>query len=368
MDLQRSPKNRAENLMIVDMMRNDLGRIAHAGSVHVPQLFEVERYRTLFQMTSTVRALTDAPVSEIFRALFPSPSVTGAPKVRTMQIIAELEDSPRGIYTGAMGFMAPGRKAQFNVAIRTVHIDRTKGSAEYGTGGGITWDSVDREEYEECCTKGLVLMGQAPVFELLETLRWRPVHGYFLLSGHLDRLSQSARYFGLSFDEETVRQQLESAALAFGPAPRRVRLLLDERGDVRVESQPMEPGRRTWRIALARRPVDSASRFLYHKTTNRVVYEQARADFPQHDDVILWNENGEVTESCLANVVARVRGEWITPPVSCGLLPGVYRRRLLERGWIRECVIRVDELKNAERLCLINSVRGRIPCRMDAGC
>ena len=363
LDLHRSPKNRAENIMIVDMMRNDLGRIAHTGSVRVPRLFEVERYRTLFQMTSTVQALTDAPVGEIFRALFPAPSVTGAPKVRTMQIIDELEDSPRGIYTGTVGFMAPDRRAQFNVAIRTVHVDRTTGLAEYGTGGGITWDSVDREEYEECCTKGLVLMRPTPPFELLETLLWRPVRGYFLLSGHLDRLSQSARYFGFPFNEKVVRRHLESTALAFGPISQRVRLLLDTGGQIRVESQPLDPGRRIRRVILARRFVDSSSRFLYHKTTNRAVYDDARADFPRHDDVILWNEKGEVTESCMANVVVRIRGKWVTPPVSCGLLPGVYRKHLIEKDRIREGVIRVDELKSAERLCLINSVRGWMPCR-----
>ena len=366
LDLRRSSKNRAENLMIVDMMRNDLGRIARTGSVRVPRLFEVERYRTLFQMTSTVCALTDAPIGEIFRALFPSPSVTGAPKVRTMQIIAGLEDSPRGVYTGAMGFFAPDRKAQFNVSIRTVHVDRAAGSAEYGTGGGITWDSVDDEEHEECCTKGLVLTGRMPPFELLETLLWKPVRGYSLLSKHLDRLSQSAQYFGFPFDDAAIRRRLEAATLAFDRLPQRVRLLLDAGGNIRVESQSMDPGRRTWKVTLAQRPVDSGSCFLYHKTTNRAVYEQARADFPQHDDVILWNEKGEVTESCVANVLVRIRGAWITPPVLCGLLAGVYRRRLLERGLIREGVVRIDELKSAERLCLINSVRGRIPCRIDA--
>lgn len=365
-ELGLSPKNRAENIMIVDMMRNDLGRIARTGSVEVPRLFEVERYRTLFQMTSTVRALTDAPVSEIFRALFPSPSVTGAPKVRTMQIIAELEDSPRGIYTGAVGFLAPGRRAQFNVAIRTVHVDRAAGRAEFGTGGGITWDSVDREEYDECLTKGLVLAGSAPASDLLETLLWRPGRGYFLLDGHLERLSQSARYFGFPVDGRSVRERLETAALAFGPAPQRVRLLLGSCGEIRIESEPLAAGPRTWRVALARGPVDPASPFLYHKTTNRALYDRARADLPGHDDVILWNGRGEITESTIANVAARIRGDWITPPISCGLLPGVYRGHLIERGRLREGTIRLRDLEDAERLALVNSVRGWVPCRLDS--
>ena len=209
-------------------------------------------------------------------------------------------------------------------------------------------------------------MSHTPPFDLLETLLWRPARGYFLLPGHLDRLSQSARYFGFSFDEEAARQHLESAALAFDLAPQRVRLLLEPGGKIRVEPRPLEPGRRTWQVALAWRPVDPASRFLYHKTTNRAVYDEARADFPRHDDVILWNEKGEITESSIANVAARIRGQWITPPVSCGLLPGIYRRHLVEKGRIREGVIRHRDLENAERLALINSVRGWIPCRLDS--
>lgn len=362
--LQQSEKNRAENIMIVDMMRNDLGRIAHTGSIGVPHLFEIERYRTLFQMTSTVTALTDVSVADIFRALFPCSSVTGAPKVRTMQIIAELEKSPRGIYTGAIGFIAPGRKAQFNVAIRTVHVDRKAGLAEYGIGSGIVWDSDTRDEYDECRIKGVVLMDRLPEFSLLETLLWTKAGGYFLLEAHLLRLRNSAAYFGFRIDVQEIGRQLVQEARAFESTRVRVRILVDEHGDVRIEHTPLVSRRRVWRVALAHQPVDPANRFLYHKTTNRSVYEEARAAFPEHDDVILWNAGREVTESSIANLVVRRDGHLITPPVDCGLLPGVYRKHLLEKKRIHEARITVDELARADAIFLVNSVRGWIPCRL----
>jgi para-aminobenzoate synthetase / 4-amino-4-deoxychorismate lyase len=361
--LQQSEKNRAENIMIVDMMRNDLGRIARSGSISVPHLFEIERYRTLFQMTSTVSALTDASLPEIFRALFPCSSVTGAPKVRTMQIIAELEKSPRGIYTGAIGFMAPGRKARFNVAIRTVHVDKKAGLAEYGIGSGIVWDSDTRDEYDECLIKGAVLTTPSPEFSLLETLLWTEAGEYFLLEEHLLRLRNSAEYFGFRIDAQEIQRQLLEGARAFDTRTR-VRLLVDEDGVVRIEHAPLVSHQRVWRVALANKPVDSADRFLYHKTTNRIVYDEARAEFPEHDDVILWNARREVTESSIANVVIRRGGRLITPPVECGLLPGVYRKHLLEKGRIHEGRITVDDLALADAIFLLNSVRGWIPCRL----
>jgi len=373
--LEGSAKNRAENLMIVDMVRNDLGRIARVGSVKVERLFQVERYDTLFQMTSTVTASTDAPIGEVVAALFPCASITGAPKVRTTQIIAELETAARGIYTGAIGFIAPGRKAQFNVAIRTAHIDREAGRAEYGTGGGIVWDSVAEEEYEECRTKALVLLAARPSFRLLETLLWKPAGGYFLLERHLKRLADSGRYFAFAMDVGQVVKRLEDFAERLAPQPQRVRLLVSERGEISLEAEPIQrrsAGRR-WKVALAKRPVQAGDRFLYHKTTHREVYESARAEFPNHDDVILWNEKGEITESTVANVVVRpgspqvvrLKRELITPPVSCGLLAGTYRAHLLEKGRIREGIVTKEALAEAEGIYLINSVRGWIPAVLD---
>lgn len=367
--LCRSQKDRAENIMIVDMMRNDLGRIARTGSVTVPHLFEVERYRTLFQMTSTVQARTSATTGGVLRALFPPASVTGAPKVRTMQIIAELETEPRGVYTGAMGYAAPGGKAQFNVAIRTVHIDKCAGRAAYGVGGGIVWDSVAEKEYEECRTKALVVTTPpSPCFHLLETMLWRPRQGYLFLKEHLDRLSESARYFGFAVDIHHLARRLVRAGARLGDRPHRLRVLASEDGACRIEIEPAPMGARRvpWNVALAARPIDPANPFLYHKTTNRAVYEQARAQCPGRDDVILWNEKEQVTESTVANIVVRIRGRLLTPPVECGLLPGVHRARLLRNGTVREAVVTIADLARAEAVYLVNSVRGWMPCRLDS--
>jgi para-aminobenzoate synthetase/4-amino-4-deoxychorismate lyase len=378
--LRRSAKTRAENLMIVDMVRNDLGRIAVPGSVRVSGLFAVEQYETVWQMTSTVEASTAARLPDILRALFPCASVTGAPKVRTMQIIAELEQSPRGIYTGCMGYLAPDGRAQFNVAIRTAHIDRELERAEYGVGGGILWGSSARREFDECLTKARVLGGGAPSFELLETLLWEPGSGYALLDGHLRRLGASARYFAFDVDAAAVKRRLLADAAAFPRRPRRVRLLVSRTGSVRLETQDCAAGTLTlhppaargpgapaaWRVRLAPEPVRAEDRFLYHKTTRRDVYERARASCPDCDDVILWNASGEVTESTIANIVTRSRGRLLTPPVSAGLLPGVFRERLLRRRVIAEAPIVRADLARSEAVYLINSVRGWIPCRLDS--
>ena len=207
--LQASEKERAENVMIVDMVRHDLGRVAQTGSVKVARLFEVEKYPTIWQMTSTIEAQTEAGLGEIFRALFPAASVTGAPKVRTMQIIAELEPLPRRLYTGTIGFFAPGRRAQFNVAIRTLLANRRTGCAEYGVGSGITWDSDPEAEWQECRAKARILAPPVPAFSLLETMRWTPEEGYFLLERHLERLQDSALYFGFRLDLAALRLELE---------------------------------------------------------------------------------------------------------------------------------------------------------------
>lgn len=365
--LKRSQKNRAENVMVVDMVRNDLGRIAHPGTVRVTGLFDIERYDSLYQMTSTVEARADAPLGQIFRALFPCASITGAPKVRTMELITELEGEPRGIYTGAIGFVGPERQAQFNVAIRTVHIDRRSGWAEYGTGGGIVWDSVAEEEYRECASKSLVLTERRPEFSLLETLLWMPDQGYQLLERHVERLAASAHYFDFPVDLEYLSRRLAVLASTLPPEPHRVRLLLSPRGGVRLEAEPEKGRKRAWRVALAKEPIDRSNRFLFHKTTFRQIYDQAHADFLEYDDVLLWNLEGELTESTLANLVVRMGHELLTPPVECGLLPGTLRAELLARGWIRERKMLKEKLAAADAIYLINSVRGWIPVTLEVG-
>lgn len=353
-ELEASEKDRAENVMIVDLLRNDMGRVSEVGSVCVSRLFEVEQYDTVWQMTSTITSRTRASVPEIFSALFPSGSVTGAPKVRTMQIIRDLEPFPRGVYCGAMGWWAPGRRAEFNVAIRTVTIDTKKGSAAYHVGGGITWGSTASAEYDECCVKASVLTQDRPEFELLETMLFDK--GYFLLDEHLGRLKESAAYFGFDLDVDAARGGLAREALTFGYIPMRVRLLAGRNGTIRIEHAPLTPTQPVC-LALAAKPVDDRDVFLYHKTTRRNVYESAKASRPECSDVILWNQRGEITEATIANIALRIDGEWLTPPVSSGLLPGVMREALLGEGKLREAVLVKADLARASSVAIFNSVR-----------
>ena len=360
--LTASDKNRAENLMIVDMVRNDLGRVARPGSVRTRRLCELEKYPTVWQLTSAVAAESDAPTADIFSALFPPASITGAPKPRTMEIIAGLEASPRQVYTGAIGFLAPGRRAQFSVAIRTLLVDTRTAQAEYGTGGGIVWDSAGAAEWAECAAKAAILAAPPrPDFQLLETMLWTPAGGLHLLERHLARLRESAEYFDHPCDEARLRAELAAFVKTLPAAARRLRLLLDAAGRAELESAPLPPSAASFRVALARRPVDRAEVCLYHKTTRRRVYEEAKADFPDHDDVILWNDAGEATETTIANLVVEIDGALCTPPVECGLLPGTARADLLSRGELRERRIPLADLRAAPRLFLLNSVRGLVP-------
>lgn len=357
-DLRASLKQRAENVMIVDMLRNDLGRIAQIGSVTVPKLFETERYRTLWQMTSTVTAQVTAPFSELMGALFPCASITGAPKVSTMGIIAALETAPRGIYTGTIGFLAPGRRAQFNVAIRTAVIDRETGQAEYGVGGGVVWDSTARDEYAESLLKARAITAPQPDFSLLETLRWTPPEGWFLPERHLSRLSDSAEYFGFPFDKAMIEARLTVLEKSF-QGPQRVRLLLLPDGTLKDEGTLLPPQSvNPLRVKLAVYPIDDSDVFLYHKTTRRTVYEQARAAQPDCDDVLLYNQRGELTDFTIGNLVAQLDGQLVTPPVACGLLPGTFRADLLAQGMIQERELYREDLVRCTKLFLVNSVRG----------
>jgi para-aminobenzoate synthetase/4-amino-4-deoxychorismate lyase len=278
--LQHSEKNRAENAMIVDMARNDMGRVADVGSVRVTRLFDTEKYPTLWQMTSTVCGTTDSKLTDILGAMFPPASITGAPKARTMEIIAELENAPRKIYTGTMGFLSPEHTAQFNVAIRTVLIDKRKRLAEYGVGGGIVWDSEKGDELEECHTKARVLTHTVPDFALLETILWTPKEGYYLLDYHLDRIAESAAYFSYPFDVETIRKKLAALATELPGRPHRIRLLVPRERRPVLEPSLLAPLSEPYRVRLAKQPVNASDPFLYNKTTHRRVYERALAESP----------------------------------------------------------------------------------------
>jgi len=366
--LLASPKERAENLMIVDLMRNDLVRLACDGRVRVEELFRCEPYDTVWQLTSSVSAAVaeTTTLTDVMRTLFPCGSVTGAPKARTMRLIAELERRSRGVYCGAIGWLAPlghVERARFNVAIRTVVIDRATARAEYGVGGGITWGSTPAAEYEEVLHKTAVLAAPAdPGIRLLETLPRRggePVN----LEAHLERMAASAAHFGFPFDLARLRERLSVAER--GAPDARIRLTLDRRGEVRVTEEPLPEHPLAPRtLAIDTVPVDRRSDRLRHKTTDRAVYAAARRRHPGVDDVVLVNDEGNVTETTIASLLVRIGGRWVTPPVSDGCLPGVGRRMLVERGLLQVRSISVAELRAAEAVEVVSSLRGRLPARI----
>jgi para-aminobenzoate synthetase/4-amino-4-deoxychorismate lyase len=364
--LRASPKEQAENLMIVDLLRNDLGRIARPGTVQVTELFGLERYPTVWQLTSevTARLRDDVGLVDVLRALFPCGSVTGAPKARTMQLIRDLEPTPRGVYCGAIGLVAPPGaefRARFGVAIRTAVVDRASGRAVYGAGGGITWDSRAAAERAELLTKAAVLRAGAGDHALLETLHWSPAEGARHLDRHLARLADSAAYFGSALDDGAVRAAV-AAAVAGRSAPSRVRVTVDRDGTVSVDVRdaPAAPDRPVT-LAVDDDPVDPGLVWLHHKTTRREVYTQRAARHPGADDVVLVNDRGEVTETTIANLAVRLAGRWWTPPTTSGCLPGVERARLLDAGVLTERVLTVADLHAAEELALVSSLRGWRP-------
>lgn len=361
--LRSSGKEQAENLMITDLLRNDLGRVAEVGSVVVDELFSLERYPTVWQMTSQVsaRIRPGTGLGDLFRALFPCGSVTGAPKRRTMQLIDDLEPTPRGIYCGAVGLVAPPSapfRARFNVAIRTAVVDRTTRDAVYGAGGGITWGSEAAPERAELHAKAAILGHDVTEHELLETLAFAPGEGLRHLDRHLARLADSADWALFRFDRAGVLDALHRA-VAEHTEPARVRIRLARTGRVEVDLEAMPPAAvRPVRLALDDDPVDSADPWLQHKTTRRDVYSTRALRHPEADDVILVNERGELTETTTANLAVHLDGRWWTPYPSSGCLPGVERARLLESGSLDERVLTVADLREAQQVAVVNSLRG----------
>ena len=283
-----------------------------------------------------------------------------------MQIIAELEDSPRGVYCGAVGFLAPpgsdAPAARFNVPIRTVVLDAESRTAEYGVGGGITWDSSAEAEYDETVAKAGVLTARRPRFELYETLRHDPGEGFRRLGRHLTRLRDSSAYFGFAIDELAVVNALEREAERFPDRPARLRVSVDRQGRVDVGATALVTSPEPVRVAIDRgHPVDHADPMMFHKNTLRGVYEDARARHPDADDVLLVNDRGEITETTIANLAVSLDGRWLTPPLDAGLLPGVEREVALEEGWLEEAAIRVEDLARADAIELVSDVRGRRP-------
>ncbi|MEK0291457.1 aminodeoxychorismate synthase component I [Caldifermentibacillus hisashii] len=377
--LYQSEKNRAENIMIVDLLRNDLGMIAEIGTVHVEKLFEIEPYPTVHQMTSTIKAKlkSNTKFVDIFKAIFPCGSITGAPKASTMKIIAELEKAPREVYCGTIGFITPDKEAIFNVPIRTIIIDNKSGKATYGVGGGITWDSTAEDEYNEVLAKSSILEVDFPEFQLLESVLLENGK-YFLPEEHLERMKKSAAYFQFHFDEEKIKQSLYKLASDNGQGLYKVRLLLEKNGDIFTEIhsiglgqtgvKPIERadsfmehaapslGERP-KIILADKPIEHENIFYYHKTTNRKIYSQFQSQNPDIFDVLLWNKDMELTEFINGNVVLEIDGKLWTPPVKSGLLAGTYRGFLLKQGKISEKILKLADLNTCTKIWFINSVR-----------
>ena len=358
--LANDPKNRAENVMIVDLLRNDLGRVCEPGSVFVSELFEVERYETVFQMISTVEGkLKESSLYSIFSALFPCGSVTGAPKIRTMEIIAELEKAPRGVYTGAFGFISPARDFVFNVAIRTLALKGQE--AEFGIGSGVVWDSDPEMEYEECLLKAKFLKDSPISFELLETMRFSPTEGVPLWPWHLRRLREAAAYFDFPLDEKRAQALLEEASKILS-SEAKLRLLLSADGGMRLEAYPLEELKTPLKIALAKRnwPL---SPFVFYKTTYRPWFLEWQEFARKHGlfEVVFFDEEGHLLEGTISNIFLEINGRLFTPPKELGLLPGVLRQSLLERGLVEERKLRLDDLFRAEKIFLGNAVRGLLP-------
>ncbi len=386
--LQNDPKNRSENIMIVDLLRNDLGRLCQSGTVAVTDLFNVETYETVHQMTSTIegRLRPDLGLEEFFRAIFPCGSVTGAPKIRTMEIIRELESSTRDVYTGGIGFFTPDGDSVFSVPIRTVVLKN--GHGEMGIGSGVVADSDPMAEWEECQLKGRFLTAPRPEFQLIETMLWQAGKGFWLLDEHLARLAASASLLGFAMDREKVLAALSDLSdlsdrsdRSTKPA-RRVRLLLAKDGNVEITSTPCapptltgpppftEPAGEPLPVRWATTPTDRTSLYLFHKTTERQLYddERKRAADQGVFEVLFTNQQGEVTEGSFTNIFVQKGDLLLTPPVSSGLLNGIFRQHLLTSypDRVREAVLFPADLTTADGLYVGNSVRGLVRVRLTA--
>ncbi|MEF8750329.1 MAG: aminodeoxychorismate synthase component I [Candidatus Accumulibacter propinquus] len=368
--LLASAKERAENVMIVDLLRNDLGRLASPGQVRVDALFETEAYPTLWQMVSTVAAeLPGTGLADLFGALFPCGSITGAPKISAMQKIAELEQTPRGLYTGTLGWLAPGGDCRFNVAIRTVELAAGQ-RGKLGVGSGIVADADPAREYAECLLKASFLTSFDPGFELFETLRLEN-GAYPLRSLHLERLQASARTLGFACGMSTLSSLLADEAARWPTGVLRVRLGLNHAGCCRVVATPLdEDPVREWRVTIADETLAADDYLLRHKTTARARYDRALAALaarPEVFDVIFLNDRGEVCEGARSNIFVECNGVLLTPPLRCGLLPGVLRRKLLASGRAVERVLRLDDLRRSAAVYVGNALRGLIPVTVEPG-
>jgi para-aminobenzoate synthetase/4-amino-4-deoxychorismate lyase len=370
--LRLDPKNRAENVMIVDLLRNDMSRVAVTGSVHVPKLFSVEAYKSVWQMTSTVEARLRprTTFADILRALLPCGSITGAPKHKTMQLIDVLESTPRGIYTGAIGWLDEHDDFCLSVPIRTLEIERGRG--KMGIGAGIVLDSVAADEFEECQLKARFLTGSDPGFQLFETTFATKQDGIRHWDRHLKRLASSAEWCGFPLDQMLLQRRISETCAGFGKdASYRLRIALAKSGEIDVNSAPLAPlAELTVNVLLASEygfaPMSSGNPLLKHKTTSREEYDRAWREAEKQGafDMLFCNERGELTEGGRSNVFLKLDGVWKTPPLNAGLLPGVMRGVLLKELEAEESTLTLDALNRAESLMICNALRGAVTARL----
>ena len=351
--LEQDPKNRSENMMIVDLLRNDMNRISEVGSEHVERLCQVEQYSTVWQMTSTIKSQLrpDVDLVAIFRSLFPCGSITGAPKISTMEIIKDLELQPRGVYCGTIGLLLPNGRRIFNVAIRTIQLH--KGQAIYGVGGGITWDSTWESEYREVHQKAAVLYRKQARFKLISTGRVSQKSLLFE-DQHLERLTKASRYFAYPLDPKKLRQKIEEECQVCDVnQDYRLRIGLSKSGEIELSRQILAPLSPSFcKAKLCLQEADLNQSFTYFKTTHRPHLSLGE------QEIIYHNVVGELLETSIGNLVLKINGKLYTPPISLGILPGIYRQHLLERGQVEEKVLTLADLNQAEAIYGCNAVRG----------
>ena len=351
--LEQDPKNRSENMMIVDLLRNDMNRISEVGSEHVERLCQVEQYSTVWQMTSTIKSQLreDVDLVAVFRSLFPCGSITGAPKIATMAIIKDLEKHPRGVYCGTIGLLLPNGRRIFNVAIRTIQL--YQGKAIYGVGGGITWDSTWQSEYREVHQKAAVLYRKQDRFQLVTTGKISQKSLLFE-EQHLERLTKASRYFAYPFDPEDLRQKIEEECKVCDVnQDYRLRISLSKSGEMELSRQILTPLSPTFcKAKLCLQEADLNQSFTYFKTTHRPHLSLGEQEKIYH------NKSGELLETSIGNLVLKIAGKFYTPPIRLGILPGIYRQHLLETGQVEEKVLTLADLNQAETIYGCNAVRG----------
>jgi para-aminobenzoate synthetase / 4-amino-4-deoxychorismate lyase len=363
-NLLNSEKNRAENVMIVDLLRNDLGRISKSGSVQVPKLFDIEKYETLYQMVSVIssRLKKDITISEAIKNIFPCGSITGAPKISTMGIINKIEKEPRGIYTGSIGFIHKKKKI-FNVAIRTLIINKKTFRGEIGLGSGIVWDSDAEQEFQETILKSRFLTKHESEFELFETMLLENGK-ILLLEDHLNRLKSSASFFLFRYDDLKINKQIQKAVSKYDQCTKqKVKLLINKWGEVKTNVSPISAPPEIIKVIISKNRIKTANKYQYFKTTNRKIYDKENQFFSRRGffDVIYFNERSELAEGAITNIFLKLGDTYFTPPLTSGILPGVYRKIKLKRdSSVKEKILYFEDLMSAEEIILTNALRGEI--------